>query len=751
MKKLGWIVVLSNMLTWTSAALGQDVQDNDPVTASDDGRPSSFNGAYGRSVSFAVPGFHGIEPQLGLSYNSAGGSSGLFGVGWSFSGFSVIERAGFGGQGAPRYDDTDAFMLDGEELIACQPGSVSPSCTTGGTHSTEIESYGRIRFDPENDRWEIWSSNGVKATYAHRFDPVPGDADTFRYGLSSVEDTLGNTTTYNWWCDVAATVVYDCMPSSVTYNGVTVELIRFVRTDAIHFATGKDVPTQRRFLIGTIDVRRGLDRSAAYALDYVPSPLTARSLLTSVQRWGRDGVGRGASLPETRFSYRLDTLDESLQGGLWLTGWVTACGAGKPVTGDFNGDGRTDLGCYNKVGNVFHVALSNGSGFGALTNWSSPLCPTGPSKPGLAVGDFNGDGRDDVACYRATDGLTHVALSAGAAFGVPTPWDTGHCVFENRNVALAAIDVNADGRTDLACRDSSTGSGATHAIWVGVSNGSSFDTTLWRRPTLGAPRMFVGYADFNGDGRTDIWWHSTADDRFYVRISTGGAWADGLWHEDFNSRNTYLWTSCEAGSARTADFNGDGLADILCSYRGNGEENAQANAQTTQVWLSRGNAFYNMGLSAGTTVSRVPLDMNGDGRADLVQTDAAPPFRIRVRASLGASFDGPTLWRWPSTGSCAAGNQIHGDFNGDSKLDIACLRGTPLEVRVNISGDPEVPGARDIITSVRTGMGLTTVTYGVSTDPAFVASNTNNPPVQQIVTSITSTELIHNQSSTTSY
>jgi virulence plasmid B protein len=99
-------------------------------------RVSPFFGSFSYSVPISVPSFHGIEPRLALGYSSEA-RNGLAGVGWTLGGFSRIERVN-PGRGTPRFDSTDTYVLDGQELVPCVAGSVSPSCTTGGSHSTKI-------------------------------------------------------------------------------------------------------------------------------------------------------------------------------------------------------------------------------------------------------------------------------------------------------------------------------------------------------------------------------------------------------------------------------------------------------------------------------------------------------------------------------------------------------------------------------------------------------------------------------------
>lgn len=121
-----------------------------------------FYGEFEETIPIEVPKFHGIEPAIALSYSSTGGN-GFVGVGWTLSGFSKIERAS-PGKGAPRYDANDIWLLDGQELVPCIGGSVSPSCTTGGTHSTRIENYERIKKETDGT-WTLTSKDGTQARY----------------------------------------------------------------------------------------------------------------------------------------------------------------------------------------------------------------------------------------------------------------------------------------------------------------------------------------------------------------------------------------------------------------------------------------------------------------------------------------------------------------------------------------------------------------------------------------------------------
>lgn len=199
-------------------------------------------------------------------------------MGWRLSGVSSVERVN-AGRGTPKFSaqfPPDIFLLEGQELVPCVSGSASPSCTSGGTHSTKVESYLRIERDTTNDTWRVWGRDGTETTFTRIFgaEPVGG---TVRWGQTSTVDTDGNIVNYTWSCPAG-----DCQPETISYNGFAVELFREPRPDEQSFAAitfmGERVDRLRSVLVR-------LSSGApirAYDLSYTTSPLTGRSLLSSV-------------------------------------------------------------------------------------------------------------------------------------------------------------------------------------------------------------------------------------------------------------------------------------------------------------------------------------------------------------------------------------------------------------------------------------------------------------------------------------
>jgi hypothetical protein len=276
------------------------------------------SGSFSQVVAIEVPAFRDLEPRLALGYSSQG-RGGLAGVGWGVSGFSAIERAS-PGLGSPQYDASDVYVLDGRELLACTAGSTSPSCTTGGSHTSKDESYLKIQFDSGTNSWTVWQRDGTR-TVLTAVHGTP--AGTFTWGQTSAIDSRGNTVTYGWWKDGDPNNPDDVYPDSVTFGPYQVKLYRESRPDAMTAGIGASRLRQTRYRLRSVLVKHESEGSIrAYKLSYNTSPLTSRSLLTSVQQYGKDVsidtsgvITSGTALPARTFEYVEDAAGRSFQPG----------------------------------------------------------------------------------------------------------------------------------------------------------------------------------------------------------------------------------------------------------------------------------------------------------------------------------------------------------------------------------------------------------------------------------------------------
>ena len=226
-----------------------------------------------------------------------------------------------------------------------------------------------------------------------------------------------------------------------------------------------------------------------------------------------------------------------------------ALGGETPLTGDFNGDGRDDIVVFThgSLADV-HVSLSTGSGFGPSARWHDFFSLSGEAP---AVGDVNGDGRDDIITFtRNAAADVFVSLSTGTGFGPSAKWQD---FFGLAGEYPGVADVNGDGRADLVVFTR----GALADVYVALSTGSGFGPGVKWHDWFAVGNENPRIGDFNGDGRADIvtFTNNTAADVF-VALSTGSAFSgtDQRWHDFFGLTGEFPYTG---------DFNADGRDDIV--------------------------------------------------------------------------------------------------------------------------------------------------------------------------------------------
>jgi hypothetical protein len=143
----------------------------------------------------------------------------------------------------------------------------------------------------------------------------------------------------------------------------------------------------------------------------------------------------------------------------------------------------------------------------------------------VQLADFNGDGKRDLAGRVLQDGTWWVALSTGGAFANSTKWAT----WAPDSAGLHWVDVkvgdfNGDGKADIAGRYLETGQ-----WWVNLSAGSSFNTSLWVTWNPAATWVDIQVGDFNGDGRSDLAGRYKEAGQWWVAASSGSAFNNTLW------------------------------------------------------------------------------------------------------------------------------------------------------------------------------------------------------------------------------
>jgi hypothetical protein len=135
-------------------------------------------------------------------------------------------------------------------------------------------------------------------------------------------------------------------------------------------------------------------------------------------------------------------------------GWCNHSGSQLKI-GDFNGDGRDDMLCHDGAGKKW-IAYASASGQFAGTDWQADMgwCNHGGSQ--LHIGDFNTDGRDDMLCHDSSGHKwVSFAEAAGGFAGTSRYWNMNWCSHASAQFRVGDFDGN--GATDFLCHDTSSG------------------------------------------------------------------------------------------------------------------------------------------------------------------------------------------------------------------------------------------------------------------------------------------------------
>ena len=348
------------------------------------------------------------------------------------------------------------------------------------------------------------------------------------------------------------------------------------------------------------------------------------------------------------------------------------------IAADFNGDGKPDFGAPfvglleepEDTGLLnFGVLLNNGAGFSPpIVTVGSQLTLDGTPPPSfVAAGDFNGDGKIDVAeaiggsgvyvLLGKGDGTFHPAVLYGAGMNGP----------------IFVGDFNNDGKLDIL-GNSSTG------VSVVLGNGDG---------TFGFPvNSGVGGAgpvgDFNGDGNLDVANLGASASSSQVTILLGNG--DGT----FSVGATYS-VGTDATAIAVGDLNGDGIPDIAVATPGI----VTGTPSSVVILLGNGDGTFQTPITTTLgpqNISSIAIaDFNLDGKADVVISNVGAADVLLLLGNGDGTLQAPAEF-FLGGGAFNFGGLAVADFDGNGTPDLAVAGATNMFVLLNAAGS-HVPAA----------------------------------------------------------
>ncbi len=686
------------------------------------------------------PGTGGVQPELKLRYDSRSEQNGILGTGWSIDGLSAIFRTPStlfhdDIRDPVDFDNYDRLSLNGQRLRAV----TRPYWSPGSVYQTEIDSFVRITLN--DNSFSAATKSGLIMSFGSTEESrFPGpETPTLLWELDRVSDTLGNYMVFDYETSAERgeqhirRIRYTGHESMGIEPDNALEFIYEPRPDVSHkYSAGVLTTLSKR--LSRIVVKLNDEVVHEYRFTYKQSPVTGVSQLVSVRHVSGETSADGVrtSLKPTRFEWRSGNTLVPPQGRLTplkkLGSATNSIPHGVHATGDFDGDGRADFitGPADTKGRIpgdtkdLITHLSTNNHVGAPAGIEMHTCSSGPKKV-IVVGDFNGDGLSDfmVACVdttrdtpfresRGTYGSHYIyAAEPGGTFTRKLYRETNNVLWPQKCGKIrGSADFNGDGATDILF---------TNCILFSEPSEFRMSQTSWTfrdvrmtdnvrrafRATdqfanqygLRLMQFFVG--EINGDRNADLIFELILDldtkhkdgDEFRVQILTLAGDGKGRFTltEDLRLLD---WKYGRVQSA--ADFNGDGLTDLLLAEQSDNFFNPEGRiSKLAQVLLSTGDGTfqrYKTNIKGGLFGARIyyPIvassaDFNGDGSADVLLLNK--PFDKRIGSSAGAwmyrrmtphSLVFERL-QFPLSGGHLI--QATGDFNGDSRTDVITAPG----------------------------------------------------------------------------
>jgi hypothetical protein len=410
------------------------------------------------------------------------------------------------------------------------------------------------------------------------------------------------------------------------------------------------------------------------------------------------------------------------------------------IVADLNGDGIPDLAANSAIGVGVMLGVGDGT-FRPRVDFS-----TGAQSQDVAAGDFNSDGRVDLAVSLNSPAFSLALLTGNGDGTFNAPINFENTGAQEDSPAVVATDLDNDGRLDvvlahaIACFVAPCVAARTITVMLGFGDGT-FQLPFEVDVGTGMSRIAVG--DFNRDGIKDL---GIAGDNSQVYTLLG------VGNGTFLKQPTMTLTAdtlfVDGSDIDIADLNGDTIEDLVVAIATNGSR--------TAILLGNGDGTFQPARILTEPGLRVPqfqviADFNRDGFLDLALALANGTnglFEI-LNGNGDGTFRAPLLYMPPPPlSSVGGGTLVTGDFNRDGRPDIALpiVGANPaLAGLVNSTGSVSVAPAYGSVTATpstvvggsSTEIRISLVTGAVAPSNGFSFSvSSSNSTVVQVPSSV---------------
>ncbi|MES5484930.1 RHS repeat-associated core domain-containing protein [Bradyrhizobium sp. INPA03-11B] len=695
------------------------------------------------------PGTAEVVPRLSLTYSSQSGN-GLLGVGWTLDGLPSITRCGQtivqdGKAAGVAFTSADRFCFAGQRLVAAS----SNYGADGTTYTLELENFSKIVSHGTAGTGPAWfemrTKDGRILEFGHTSDSqilATGLATVSTWSVSKVSDLAGNYYTVSYWQNTATG---EARPARIDYTGNGVgnlspyNSVRFLyrvsdsngpaRSDAIlSYRAGAAVSV--RSLLTGVQTFSGSTLVSEYRLSYADGTnqqldSARRSLLYSVQRC--DSVG--ACLAPTIFTYGVQSGPLSSQahsaGSPSLAGYA-------PYVAAFSGKGRDDVLWVminpetGQPTGQFQVWTTNDLG------WSFQQGPI--TSVGIAgdvevyLGDFGGTGRIDILFRGRT------ATSGG---GMADQWalfaSNGDGTFTSKSNPFGNITTDPDahpvigdffgnGVSSILMENTRTG----YRFFLRNDGGYSFHGMGISGLSISGVTSYA--ADFNGDGLADLLLEQlnpTTGSPTGVRFVAlnKGAISSTTWQ--FSSPSQNIQSQLSGTKFFIGDFNGDGLADLLLQGVASGVPNGLFATLLSKGDGSFAETDFHWQIQDYSSYYIAGVGrFSGTGLSDLLLEKMDVNGLSTGDRQIGVSKgDGSFDFRTASPGSTLVGYRPYvGDFVGGGKAGLLYV-----QAQVNAVGVPTSSASNGSVTVWPGGLFPCDTLSSVTTGLGAVTSTTLVP------------------------